>query len=322
MFNFWIYLGVFYKHSPENSPHFPLRVQFLPKMPATFVTGYSFSNCDKLSSDEELHAQKNNLCQWGSLNNVQYQNWNGLHIQKHLVLVLVLLSYKQLDIYLEKDFEIKDKPMIFRCLEKGEKSITSDDGTSICWPPEVHQKSWPCPSHIRSKHDSFLDCTVSAAIDDNWWFSFKINGQWFLQNFCPGHWFICKRNTYSSLSYASQSRPHLQLAGIHCIYSSYDLLNGGFDYHLSITQWFSSKLINFAFMVTFCTFTITNVVFILELAAQHLQTQDPHLYTWQHIPPTQYSLFKQERQFLYLFFLKFSHRKHKSSLTSSLLIQK
>lgn len=39
--------------------------------------------------------------------------------KNHLVLVLVLLSYKQLDIYLEKDFEIKDKPVIFRCLEKG-----------------------------------------------------------------------------------------------------------------------------------------------------------------------------------------------------------
>lgn len=120
------------------------------------------------------------------------------------------------NIYLIKCFEIKDKPVMFRFLGKGqEKSITSDDGTPICWPPKIHRKSWPSPSYIRSKHHSFLDCTISAAINGNWWFPFKINGLGFLQNFCPGHWFICDRNTYSSLSYASQSRPQLQLAGIH-----------------------------------------------------------------------------------------------------------
>lgn len=49
---------------------------------------------------------------------------------KYLVLVLVLLFHKQLDMYLEKGFEIKDKLVMFRCLEKGEEK--SDDGTSIC----------------------------------------------------------------------------------------------------------------------------------------------------------------------------------------------
>lgn len=52
---------------------------------------------------------------------------------KYLVLVLVLLFHEQLDMYLEKRFEIKDRLVMFRCLEKGEeKSIMSDDGTSIC----------------------------------------------------------------------------------------------------------------------------------------------------------------------------------------------
>jgi len=67
-------------------------------------------------------------------NTLQYQNQHGLHIQQvYLVHLLVFLLYKQLDIFLEKGYDIKEKLVVFGCLGKGEqKSITSDHGTSIC----------------------------------------------------------------------------------------------------------------------------------------------------------------------------------------------
>lgn len=57
------------------------------------------------------------------------KTWRASTSNKYLVLVLVI---SQLGMYLEKGFEIKDKPVMFRCLEKGEeKSDMSDEGTSI-----------------------------------------------------------------------------------------------------------------------------------------------------------------------------------------------
>lgn len=47
-----------------------------------------------------------------------------LYIQQvYLVHLLVFLLYKQLDIFLEKGYDIKEKLVVFGCLEKGDHHL-------------------------------------------------------------------------------------------------------------------------------------------------------------------------------------------------------
>lgn len=124
-----------------------------------------------------------------------------------------------------------------------------------------------------------LDSTISAAINDNCWFSFKIQGLGcFYRASVQVSSLFSLGNTRQlfhmhhkvDLSYRQQMCAIFIQVTLYLmvLLTTFSLLLSGSDHH--------SKPINVVLMVTFGVFILIKIIFALKLAVQHMHTQDTH----------------------------------------------